>query len=189
MFAAYWLGRLAIYFVLGVVRLVPVVGYRLSTRYESRLFRPVEESFRVASTTTSATDDDPSSVELLVTFENGSRFDVEIDGAVLRVGLRESGGTLRTLTWPPAIDAPPTNVETDPTPAGGEGTLRVEFLPPEGDPDRLWVEGHLVVEVGFELRGRRFVLGTRTFELPAESVDVSRTHPDSTGGRDSSVRR
>ena len=172
MVAAYWFGKLGLYFVLGVIRLLPVVGYRISERYESRLFRPVEESFRVRSVSTSTPDDDPPSVELVVTFANESHFDVEIDGLALRVGLREEGGTLRTLTWPPALEAPPTNVAVEPIPAGADGTLRAEFVAPERATETLWLAGELVVELGFDLRGHRFALGTRTLDLPAESVDL-----------------
>lgn len=184
-----WAVKLALWVGLRTLRIIPVVGAKLSGAYEDRVFRPIVRNVSVEdvrgqlTSDDQLTDDDPPSVEFEIDLKNESWVDLSATAMDVRVGLTDEGGTVRNVVWAPVFDASPRNVTPSSVPSGGEGTVGFEFLadPAIEDETVLHLDGCLVFEYSFTLRDYEFQFGTRPSPLPDTAVTVSDASTDSNG--------
>lgn len=171
----FWAAKLLLWLVFWILRYVPIVGAKLSGAYEDRVFRPVVEEVSVTDVRARLTGDPPS---LVVEYDlaNDSWVDLGLAGLNVRVGLREGGGTVRNVVWTPASRERPRNVAAEPLPSGGASAVSFEYLagPAIEDGTTVHLDGNLIFEYSFTLRGRRFRFGQRTFPLPDRALTVER---------------
>ncbi|MFH5799284.1 hypothetical protein [Haladaptatus sp. CMAA 1911] len=163
----YLTAKLAIVAVYYLVRLVPVVGLKLSNRYEQQVFGPLVDDLSVGDLTAERSG---KSVSVELTLDNDSTLDAHVVGGSVRLGHTKDGETACTFVWTDHFDAPPKNVEATKIERGGEGPLRLEHCI-DGDGD-LWIDGELRLRRVFTIRGRELPLGVATFSLPEKSVSV-----------------
>lgn len=123
------LSKVAVWLVFWTLRYTPIVGVKLSDAYGERVFSPVADDIEVTSVG-AADPEGHEGTELRFTVVNDSWVDIDVDGLDVRIGRSEDGATVRNISWAPAFDAPPKNVGPTRVPAGGEGTVTVEFLEP-----------------------------------------------------------
>ncbi len=168
------LSKVAVWLVFWTLRYVPIVGVRFSDAYGERVFSPVADDIEVLSV--EAVDPEGhEGTELRFTIENDSWVDIDVDGLDVRVGRSEDGATIRNISWAPAFEKPPKNVDPARVPADGEGVVTVEFFDSEvdraaADGTELCVDGSFVFEYSFEVRGHRLSFGDRSHDLPATTV-------------------
>ncbi|WP_423744428.1 hypothetical protein V5735_16055 (plasmid) [Haladaptatus sp. SPP-AMP-3] len=167
----YLAGKLAIVAVYYFVRLVPVVGLKLSERYEDRMFGPLVEDVSVVETTTERSGE---SVTVELTLDNDSTLDAHIVGGSVRVGHSRDGETVCSFVWTKHFETPPKNVEVTKIDGGEWGTIRLEHCI---DGDELCLDGALRLRRVFTIRGRELPLGIANFTLPEESVSVETGEP------------
>ncbi|WP_440005979.1 hypothetical protein [Halomicrococcus sp. SG-WS-1] len=187
MLSFYLLARLGIVAGYYLLRLVPVVGMRLSDDYENRMFGPLVDDVSVADVRASSASDlptneqggddrSPTDVVVAVTLDNDSSLDARVAGGHLRLGLAETGATCHNFVWTEEFDEPPANVAASKVDAEGDGTLRLECrvhdLPPDAD---LWLDGELVLQRLLTVRDRELPLGKASFGIEGESTSVDRT--------------
>lgn len=163
----YLAAKLAIVAVYYLVRLVPVVGLKLSNRYEQQVFGPLVDDLSVADLSAERSG---RSMALDLTLDNDSTLDAHVVGGSVRLGHTRDGETVCTFVWTDHFDAPPKNVEATKIESDGDGTLRLEHCV-DGDRD-LWIDGELRLRRVFTIRGRELPLGVATFSLPEKSVSV-----------------
>ncbi len=163
----YLAAKLAIVAVYYLVRLVPVVGLKLSNRYEQQVFGPLVDDLSVADLSAERSG---RSVALDLTLDNDSTLDAHVVEGSVRLGHTQDGETVCTFVWTDHFDAPPKNVEATKIESDGDGTLRLEHCI-DGDGD-LWIDGELRLRRVFTVRGRELPLGVATFSLPEKSVSV-----------------
>lgn len=162
----YLVGKLAIVAVYYFVRLLPVVGLKLSSRYENRMFGPMVEDVSVTGMTAKRSG---RSVTIELTLDNDSTLDAHVVGGSVRLGREQDGETVCTLFWTDDFGSSPKNVEATKIVGGDTGTLRFEHC---ADADDLWVDGELRLRRVFTVRGTELPLGVANFSLPGESVSV-----------------
>jgi hypothetical protein len=160
----YLAAKLAIVAVYYLVRLVPVVGLKLSNRYEQQMFGPLVDDLSVADLTAERSG---RSVSVELTLDNDSTLDAHVVGGSVRLGHSQDGETVCTFVWTDHFDTPPKNVEATKIESGGDGTLRLERCV---DGDDLWLDGELRLRRVFTIRGRELPLGVANFSLPETSV-------------------
>lgn len=151
------------------------VGKRLLDRTERRFLQPMVEQFTVTDVLVERTDDALPSLELTVGFRNDSRVDLAVQELDVRVGSTETGGTVHNLHWSETCVEPPWNIHVTAMPTGDEGEVTVQFIesPTWTDAERtLWVDGTLLLDARFELRGHRCSLAQRIYDLPQQSVTL-----------------
>ncbi|WP_227353937.1 hypothetical protein [Haladaptatus salinisoli] len=164
---SYLAGRLAIVAVYYLVRLLPVVGLKLSGRYERRIFGPLVEDVSVNEVRAERSG---RSVLLEIEFDNDSNLDAHVAGGNVRLGGKRNGETVCNLVWLDDFASTPKNVEVSKIEAEGAGTLRLERRL-DGE-ENLWVDGELRLHRIIAIRGRELPLGTADFSLPERSVTV-----------------
>ncbi|WP_231182665.1 hypothetical protein [Haladaptatus sp. DYF46] len=160
----YLAAKLAIVAVYYLVRLVPIVGLKLSNRYEQQVFGPLVDDLSVSDLTAERSG---KSVSVELTLDNDSTLDAHVVGGSVRLGHTKDGETACTFVWTDHFDDPPKNVEVTKIGSGGEGPLRLEHCI---DGDDLWLDGELRLRRVFTIRGRELPLGVATFSLPETSV-------------------
>ncbi|ODR82828.1 hypothetical protein BG842_19785 [Haladaptatus sp. W1] len=167
----YLAGKLAIVAMYYFVRLVPVVGLKLSERYEQQVFGPLVEDVSVVETTAKRSGE---SVTVELTLDNDSTLDAHVVGGSVRVGHSRNGETVCSLVWTKHFETPPKNVEVTKIESGERGTIRLEHCI---GGDELWVDGALRLRRVFTVRGRELPLGIANFSLPEVSVSVETGDP------------
>ncbi|EJN61617.1 hypothetical protein [Halogranum rubrum] len=171
----FWVAKLVLWLVFWILRYVPIVGAKLSGAYEDRVFRPIVEEVSVTDVRATLVDDPPSLV-VEYDLENESWVDLGLAGMNVRVGLRESGGTVHNAVWTPAFQERPRNIAADPLPSEGTTAVNFEYLAGAAidDGTTIHLDGNLVFEYSFTLRDRRFRFGERTFPLPDRTITVEK---------------
>jgi hypothetical protein len=169
----FWAAKLVLWVLFWILRYVPIVGAKLSGAYEDRVFKPIVEEVSVTDVRTELTGEPPS-LGVEYDLQNDSWVDLGLAGLNVRVGLRESGGTVRNVVWTPAFQERPRNIAAEPVPSDGTSTVGFEYLagPAIEDGTTVHLDGNLVFEYSFTLRGRRFRFGERTFPLPDRAITV-----------------
>jgi hypothetical protein len=162
----YLAGKLAIVAIYYLVRLVPVVGLKLSNRYEQQVFGPLVDDLSVADLSAGRSG---RSVSVELTLDNDSTLDAHVVGGSVRLGHTRDGETACTFVWTDHFDAPPKNVEVTKIESGGDGALRLEHCVDGGD---LWLDGELRLRRVFTIRGRELPLGVVSFSLPEKPASV-----------------
>ncbi len=162
----YLAGKLAIVAVYYLVRLVPVVGLKLSSRYEHEMFGPLVDDVTVADVRAERSG---RSVVLELDLDNDSNLDARVVGGTVRVGYTADGGTVCNLVWADDFDSLPKNVDVSKIEGGGSGTVELEHCI---DGDELHLDGELRLRRIVTVRGRELPLGVVSFSLPDESVAV-----------------
>ncbi|GAA0229535.1 hypothetical protein GCM10009000_050990 [Halobacterium noricense] len=172
---------MAVYYL---VRIVPIVGLKLSDRYEHELFGPLVDDLSVAdvravrngkavrseeSGHSGDSDESGDSVGVELRFDNDSTLDARIIGGTIRFGHTEDGETACNLVWTDDFDSPPKNIEASKIESEGSGTLRLEH---RFDGDDLYLDGELRLRRIATVRGRELPLGVTSFTLPEESIRV-----------------
>jgi hypothetical protein len=162
----YLAGKLAIVAIYYLVRLVPVVGLKLSNRYEHQMFGPLVED---VSVTEMRAERSGRSVSIEIEFNNDSTFDAHIVGGNVRLGDERDGGTFCNLVWTDDFTSPPKNVEPSKIAGDGEGALRLER---RLDGEEFQVDGELRLRRIVTVRDRELPLGVASFSLPEGSVSA-----------------
>jgi len=162
----YLAGKLAIVAVYYFVRLIPVVGLKLSDRYEEQMFGPLVNDVSITEITAERSGE---SVSVELTLDNDSSLDAHVVGGSVRWGTAQDGETACSFVWTEHFDTLPKNVEATKIEGDGSGTLRLEH---RVDADDLWVDGELRLRRVFTIRGQEMPLGVANFTLPEESVSV-----------------
>ncbi|SIR22366.1 hypothetical protein SAMN05421858_1891 [Haladaptatus litoreus] len=174
----YLVGKLAIVAVYYLVRLVPVVGLKLSDRYEHELFGPLVDDLSVADVRAerngeSGSDSDSHqsgrSVVVELGFDNDSTLDARIIGGTIRFGHTEGGETACNLVWTDDFDSLPKNIGTSKIESEGSGTLRLER---RFDGDELHVDGELRLRRIVTIRDRELPFGVTSFTVPEQVIHV-----------------
>lgn len=128
------LTKVAVWLLFWTLRYTPIVGARLSNAYSDRVFTPVADDIGVVEVTAGSAEDG-GGTGLRFTLRNDSWVDVAVDGLDVRIGRSADGATIRNITWAPAFDRPPKNVERTRIRSGEEGTVAIEFFEPTGADD------------------------------------------------------
>ncbi|WP_435154645.1 hypothetical protein [Haladaptatus sp. DFWS20] len=162
----YLAGKLAIVAVYYLVRLIPVVGLKLSNRYEHELFGPLVDDVSVVETRGERFG---RSVAVELEFDNDSTLDARIVGGSVRLGYSTDGETVCNLVWTDDFESLPKNIDLSKIENEGTGTLRLEHCI---DDDELHLDGELRLRRIFTVRGRELPLGVASFSLPEESVHI-----------------
>ncbi|MCO8246019.1 MULTISPECIES: hypothetical protein [unclassified Haladaptatus] len=162
----YLAGKLAIVAVYYFVRLIPVVGLKLSDRYEDQMFGPLVNDVSVTEITAERSN---GSVSVELELDNDSTLDAHIVGGSVRWGNEQEGETVCSFVWTEHFDTLPKNVEATKIDGKGSGTLRLEHCV---DSDDVWMDGELRLRRVFTVRGREMPLGVANFSLPEKSVSV-----------------
>lgn len=162
----YLAGKLAIVAVYYLVRLIPVVGLKLSNRYEHELFGPLIDDVSVAAVRAERSG---RSVRIELTFDNDSTLDARIVGGNVRLGYSADGETVCNLVWTDDFDSLPKNIELSKIESEGSGTLRLERCI---DGDELFFDGELRLRRIVTVRGRELPFGVARFPLSEESITV-----------------
>ncbi|MFC6726162.1 hypothetical protein ACFQE1_17690 [Halobium palmae] len=134
MLFVFLLSKVLVWLLFWTLRYTPVVGVRLSNAYGDRVFSPVADDIEVGEVTATTAAD--GGTELRFAIENGSWVDIDVDGLDVRVGRTEGGATVRNISWPPAFERPPKNVDSTRIESESAGSVAVEFLGPAADRDR-----------------------------------------------------
>ncbi len=162
----YLAGKLAIVAVYYFVRLIPIVGLKLSDRYEDQMFGPLVKDVSVTELTAERSG---RSVSVELELDNDSTLDAHVVGGSVRWGTEQDSGTVCAFLWTEHFDTLPKNVEATKIEGGEGGTLRLEHCV---DDDDLWVDGELRLRRVFTVRGQEMPLGVANLCLPEESVSV-----------------
>jgi hypothetical protein len=167
-------GRIGLWAAFWVLRHLPVLGIRLADSYGAYVFAEDDERVEVTELDAGFEDEDPPSLRLDLRVENDSRFDVRTTGIDLRIGLTESGATVRNVTWAPAFEEAPRNVETELVRSGEAGDIGVELYEPAltRESTTVWVDGTVVAQYSFEFRGHRLSFTDRNSRIPSNSVEL-----------------
>ncbi|WP_266077957.1 hypothetical protein [Haladaptatus caseinilyticus] len=172
----YLVGKLAIVAVYYLVRLIPVVGLKLSDRYEHELFGPLVDDVSVVET---RVDRSGRSVVVELQFDNDSTLDARIVGGSVRLGYTTNGETACNLVWTDDFESLPKNIDLSKIESEGTGTLRLEHCI---DGDELHFDGELRLRRIFTVRDRELPLGVASFTLPEESIHVETGSEEETAG-------
>ncbi|WP_458205418.1 hypothetical protein [Haladaptatus sp. NG-SE-30] len=171
----YLVGKLAIVAVYYLARLVPVVGLKLSDRYEHRMFGPLIDDVSVSELRAKQSGGSGRSVTIEFEFDNDSSLDAHIVGGNVRLGHEQDGATVCNLVWTDDFESPPKNVE--PSKIEGDGAGHLELERRLGG-DELWVDGQLRLRRIVTVRGRGLPLGMANFYLPEKSVEIESSETD-----------
>ena len=169
----YLAGRLAIVAIYYFVRIVPVVGLKLSNRYEHEMFGPLVDDVSVADV---RADRSGRSVSVELKLDNDSNLGAHVVGGTVRLGYTEDGETICNFVWADDFDSLPKNIETKKIEGEGSGTIRLEHCI---DGDELHLDGELRLRRLVTIRGRELPLGVASFSLPDESVTVEDAESES----------
>ncbi len=161
----YLAGKLAIVAVYYFVRLIPVVGLKLSDRYEDQMFGPLVKDVSITELTAERSG---RSVSVELDLDNDSTLDAHVVGGAVRWGTEEDGGTVCSFVWTQHFDTLPKNVEATKIEGGEGGSLRLEHCV---DDDDLWLDGELRLRRVFTVRGQRDAARRRQFD-PAGGIGL-----------------
>ncbi|WP_049970116.1 hypothetical protein [Haladaptatus cibarius] len=174
----YLVGKLAIVAVYYLVRLVPVVGLKLSDRYEHELFGPLVDDLSVADVRAErnekiGSDGDSNqsgrSVVVELQFDNDSTLDARIIGGTIRFGHTEDGETACNLVWTDDFDSVPKNIGTAKIESESSGTLQLER---RFDGDELHLDGELRLRRIVTIRDRELPFGVTSFTVSEQAIHV-----------------
>ena len=96
----------------------------------------------------------------------------------IRVGYSQTGETVQNFVWTQKFHDPPKNIEIPELQSGETGELRLERLLPARSTvshadSELWVDGSVLLQFGFTLRGKQMALSSHTYSLPDTSLQLT----------------
>lgn len=177
-----WLGRIVVLLAFYLIRFVPILGERVSGIGQDYLYGPILDDIEItAIEATRSTEELPSPLEIAIRFRNrNDELTVDVSAVNVRVGYSRTGETVYNFLWSNEFHDPPKNIDVPELQTGEAGELELEFVLPDHsavsrDDPELWIDGSVLLQFGFTLRGRKVILGDDTYPLPGASVRPDRS--------------